>query len=215
MKIVVFAGEILKQELLQKPVNTGVEFIFIDSIEEMKNNTNANAFIDLEFDGTTERMNRLEKFLPKPVLINAVSQTLSETNESFIRINAWPTFLQRHMCEVVAINEQSKINATNFFNEIGWNFKFVPDIKGMISARIVAAIINEAYFTLQENVSTKEEIDIAMKLGTNYPFGPFEWSKKIGLKNVYDLLSALSKTESKYKVSDALANEIDKTKVEK
>ena len=215
MKIVVAANEILKQELLQKPVNADVEFIFINKTEEIKDKINADAFIDLEFDGTTERINLLKQFLPKPVLINSVAHALSETNENFIRINAWPTFLQRNICEAVIINEQSKMIAEFFFNKIEWNFKFVPDIKGMISARIVAAIINEAYFTLQENVSTKVEIDIAMKLGTNYPFGPFEWSEKIGLKNVYELLFELSKTDSTYKVSEALENEINKMKAEK
>ena len=42
-------------------------------------------------------------------------------------------------------------------------------------------IINEAYFTWEAGTSTKEEIDIAMKLGTGYPYGPFEWGEKIGL----------------------------------
>jgi 3-hydroxybutyryl-CoA dehydrogenase len=212
MKVVVVIGEILKQELLQKPVNADVELIFINDIDEIKTISDADVFIDLEFDATINRISLLKKFLPKPVLINSVAHTLSETNEKFIRVNAWPSFLQRNICEAVAINEEAKINAENFFKTIGWNYKFVPDIKGMISARIVASIINEAYFTLHENVSTKEEIDIAMKLGTNYPYGPFEWSKKIGLKNIYELLSELSKTDNKYNVSEALENEINKMK---
>ena len=68
-------------------------------------------------------------------------------------------------------------------------------------------IINEAYFALESNISTKEEIDIAMKLGTNYPFGPFEWSKKIGLKKIYLLLNELSKQDKRYEPSTLLTNE--------
>ena len=68
-------------------------------------------------------------------------------------------------------------------------------------------IINEAYFSLSEKVSSKEEIDIAMKLGTNYPYGPFEWSQKIGLKNIYNLLRILEKEESRYKAADLLRDE--------
>ncbi len=45
----------------------------------------------------------------------------------------------------------------------------------------MAMIINEAWHALAEEVSTKNEIDTAMKLGTNYPYGPFEWAEKIGL----------------------------------
>ncbi len=46
---------------------------------------------------------------------------------------------------------------------------FVKDEPGFVSARIVAMIINEAYFTWEAGTSSKEEIDIAMKLGTGYP----------------------------------------------
>ena len=74
----------------------------------------------------------------------------------------------------------------------------------MISARILASIINEAYYTLQEEVSTKNDIDTAMKLGTNYPFGPFEWSERIGLENIYDLLNKLSKADARYAPAAAM-----------
>ena len=79
---------------------------------------------------------------------------------------------------------QIKIEAEKILSLLNRKPEWVPDVKGFISSRIVSMIINEAYFALEENVSTKEEIDIAMKLGTNYPYGPFEWSKKIGLKNI-------------------------------
>ena len=69
---------------------------------------------------------------------------------------------------------------------------WTPDDYGFIAARIIAMIINEAYYALQENVSTKQQIDIAMKLGTNYPYGPFEWSEKIGIEKIYLLLKKLS-----------------------
>jgi 3-hydroxybutyryl-CoA dehydrogenase len=74
----------------------------------------------------------------------------------------------------------------------------VPDIPGFVTARVISAIINEAYFALEEKVSSREEIDIAMKTGTNYPYGPFEWADKIGLKNVYALLDVLSRDEAGY-----------------
>ena len=75
----------------------------------------------------------------------------------------------------------------------------VKDEPGLISAKVISAIVNEAFFALKEKVSTKDEIDIAMKLATNYPFGPFEWAEKIGYQKIYDLLSKLSETDLKYK----------------
>jgi 3-hydroxybutyryl-CoA dehydrogenase len=52
-------------------------------------------------------------------------------------------------------------------------------------------VINEAYYTLQEKTATTADIDLAMKLGTNYPYGPFEWAARIGLENIYQLLQAV------------------------
>ena len=49
-------------------------------------------------------------------------------------------------------------------------------------------IINEAYYTVQEGTASREDIDLGMKLGTNYPMGPFEWSQAWGLNNIYELL---------------------------
>jgi 3-hydroxybutyryl-CoA dehydrogenase len=74
----------------------------------------------------------------------------------------------------------------------------------MISARILSTIINEAYFTWEEKVSTKEEIDTAMRLGTNYPLGPFEWSERIGIDRIAGLLWSLSRTNPDYFPSGAL-----------
>jgi 3-hydroxybutyryl-CoA dehydrogenase len=84
------------------------------------------------------------------------------------------------------------------------SYRIVADVAGMVSGRILAMIINEAYYTLQEDVSTKEEIDTAMKLGTNYPFGPFEWSEFIGLENIYDLLNKLSRSDNRYMPAAAM-----------
>jgi 3-hydroxybutyryl-CoA dehydrogenase len=210
MKIVVAANDITKQEMLAKPVAENVELIFIYKIETISDK-NADAYFDLEFVATKQRIGFLKQFFPKPVFINAVEHTLAETDNTFIRINAWPGFLQRSISEIAVSNEQKK-NASVVLDILKWKYQFVPDICGMISARIIASIINEAYYTLEENVSTKSEIDIAMKLGTNYPFGPFEWSEKIGLKKIYDLLNALGKTDPRYAVSKALANEINEEK---
>ena len=81
---------------------------------------------------------------------------------------------------------------------------FVKDEPGLVAARVISMIINEAFFALGENVSSKEEIDLAMKLGTNYPKGPFEWAEKIGMDNIYSLLKKLSEKEERYVPAPAL-----------
>jgi 3-hydroxybutyryl-CoA dehydrogenase len=69
--------------------------------------------------------------------------------------------------------------------------KIAPGGDAWIVARVLSAIINEAYFALGEGVATAEDIDTAMRLGTNYPSGPFAWGDKIGLDLVLDTLLRL------------------------
>ena len=67
-------------------------------------------------------------------------------------------------------------------------------------------IINEAFYTVQEGTASKEDIDQGMRLGTNYPFGPFEWAQKIGIADVYETLEAIYEDtkEERYKICPLL-----------
>ena len=50
----------------------------------------------------------------------------------------------------------------------------------MIVARTVARIIDLAVDAVAKGVATEEDVDTAMRLGVNYPLGPFEWSRRLG-----------------------------------
>jgi len=54
-----------------------------------------------------------------------------------------------------------------------WKYQIVPDLPGMIAARVIAMIINELFWFGKMKSGTKAEIDTAMKLEANYPLGPF------------------------------------------
>ena len=146
------------------------------------------------------------EFLKKPVFINSVVQTLAgvAAPSNVYRINGWATFLKRQIWEIAGTaNEEIE----TVFKSLNIKINFVKDDPGFISARVIAMIINEAYFAVEDKVSSKAEIDTAMKLGTNYPFGPFEWASKIGNKNVLALLQQLYTTDSRYKPSELLIKE--------
>ena len=98
--------------------------------------------------------------------------------------------------------------ATKLFEHLDKKITVVADEPGFISARIIAMIINEAYFATGDKVSSREDIDTAMKLGTNYPFGPFEWASAIGAANVLALLKQLSKTDKRYEPAPLLIEEV-------
>jgi 3-hydroxybutyryl-CoA dehydrogenase len=170
----------------------------ITDIQQIPVYAGADAVIDLDFEPVQERVQLLSSFLPRPIIINSVIHTLSETNPSFIRFNGWPTFLERSITEAVATSDETKLQAEKIFQALKKKTEWVPDMPGFITARVISMIINEAYFALDEKVSTKEEIDIAMKTGTNYPFGPFEWGKLVGLKNIVSLLDKLSCNRERY-----------------
>jgi 3-hydroxybutyryl-CoA dehydrogenase len=67
-------------------------------------------------------------------------------------------------------------------------------IEKYIFARILGGIMNEAMWATTEHVASAEDIDTAMKMGTNYPQGPLEWAEKIGIEKVQCLLAALNET---------------------
>ena len=61
-----------------------------------------------------------------------------------------------------------------------------------IAERVILAIVNEAYRALGDEVATAADIDRAMQLGANHPFGPFAWSEDAGVHEVVVMLDALS-----------------------
>jgi 3-hydroxybutyryl-CoA dehydrogenase len=67
----------------------------------------------------------------------------------------------------------------------------VSDGPGLVRARIVGCLINEAVSALMEGIASAEDIDLAMKLGTRYPYGPLEWADLIGLDTVLGIMNGL------------------------
>ncbi|OZC61953.1 3-hydroxyacyl-CoA dehydrogenase [Rhodococcus sp. 15-725-2-2b] len=67
----------------------------------------------------------------------------------------------------------------------------VSDVPGLVLARTLAVIANEAWEATMHGVASPADIDIAMKLGTNYPAGPFEWTRDWSRAAVLELLDAL------------------------
>ena len=207
MRLAVLANEQLKEELLSTGIDDSCKVDWIDSSKEFSTYTDADAVIDLLFEHNGYDSSHLTDLLKRPVFVNSMNKTIVEIGLPVIRMNAWQGFLKRSVAEVCCNDVASKNEAEKILGLLNRKAEWVPDIKGFVSSRIVSMIINEAYFALQENVSTKEEIDIAMRLGTNYPYGPFEWSKIIGLKNIATLLTELSKTEKRYQPADLLLKE--------
>lgn len=66
-----------------------------------------------------------------------------------------------------------------------------PKLGQQIFNRVIAMLINEAADALYMNIATKEDLDLAMTKGVNYPKGLLKWADEIGIKNVLKILSGL------------------------
>ena len=89
--------------------------------------------------------------------------------------------------------ENSLKEVEAFLRALGKETVRIKDGAGAIFPRILSAIINEAVRSLDEGVAQAEEIDVGMRLGTNYPLGPLRWADQIGLDEVLAVLEGLQR----------------------
>ena len=198
MKFIVLTDSTLPSTLLAVEGN---EWIIVTDIVTAHNIAGVDACFDLREDSFRSDYTSLRM----PVFINSVTVPLSEIScgTNVIRINGWPGFLEKVQWEIAGEVSKSAEKILTFLQK---KYMRVKDEPGFISARIISMVINEAYFTEEDKVSSREDIDIALRLGTNYPFGPFEWANKIGIKNIYYLLKKLSLSDDRYTPSAHLKN---------
>ncbi|MFD0770533.1 3-hydroxyacyl-CoA dehydrogenase family protein [Bacillus sp. CGMCC 1.60114] len=76
--------------------------------------------------------------------------------------------------------------------EIGKETVVVKDMQGFVTSRAIAVHLLECMRMYEEGVGSKEEIDKAIKLGLNYPMGPFELADYVGLDTLLFASQGLS-----------------------
>lgn len=185
-------------------------------VQDTQSAGNFDVFLDLDFDFHPERIRDYAGNLRTIFLLSSVNMTPEQAflktgtlwkGEKIFGINAIPTFLERPVLE--ASNpfdlDTRMIESLQLRSGTEW----VKSRVGMVTPRVVFMIINEAYYTFQEGTAEKADIDTAMKLGTNYPRGPFEWCREAGIDNVYQTLKAVFEdtAEERYKICPELKSE--------
>ena len=78
-------------------------------------------------------------------------------------------------------NDETAQMARDVSEQMGKETVVVNEFPGFVTSRISVLVGNEAFYMLQEGLGTPEEIDKAIKLGLNYPMGPFELVDLVGL----------------------------------
>ncbi|HWP82013.1 MAG TPA: 3-hydroxyacyl-CoA dehydrogenase family protein [Bacteroidota bacterium] len=160
---------------------------------------------------------RLDDTLAADAAILTSSITVTATEQAgwirhrhrLVGFSALPTLSGKPLVEIaptVFSPKETLDVVLRFFASLDKEVEIVQDRVGMVLPRILCQIINEATFALMEDVASPKDIDTAMKLGANYPFGPIEWTERIGLKHVYAVLTALERDlqEDRYRISPLL-----------
>ena len=146
-----------------------------------------------------------------PVLIGSVVLTLKEwgldAKLPIARFNHWPTFANRNCIEFAVSDDQIE-NFQSLFQALHIPWFRTADHSGFVSAKTVSMIINEAFLSIEEEVATEAATDTAMKFGTNYPMGPFEWCNAIGINRIKALLQNLAKEDKRYQPASPIIKTI-------
>jgi 3-hydroxybutyryl-CoA dehydrogenase len=100
--------------------------------------------------------------------------------------------------------------AERFFATLGRPVEWVGDAPGLVSGRLLAALVNEACFALGEGVGSAADIDAGMELGLNHPRGPLGWGDLLGPAAVLETLLGLWEEfrEERYRPAPALVRAV-------
>lgn len=166
-----------------------------DSVDFIFELTNSDEEVKSKILGFINEKNSKGIIISSSLCITVLEQCVnSKYPERLTGAGLYPTVSKSKGIELTKSKFTSAGNfdkVKKLFEDCGKEVHEVNDRVGMISMRIISLIINEAYLVLQEGTSTKEDIDTAMRLGTNYPYGPIEWSEKIGIELIYNILKSM------------------------
>ena len=176
MQILVVGSTSNLEELRQK---FGPKHIYLleesgeDSIESIYE-----ADVVFDFVSDSRAINSRYLNFTNPVFFNTALITLSELlpqadfsqRDSFFGFCGIPTFVNRSVLEVSLSSKKNESLLKEICSQLDTDFVCVEDRVGLVTPRVICMIINEAYYTLEEGTATRGDIDLAMRLGTNYPY---------------------------------------------
>ena len=147
--------------------------------------------VDLEpawGDARARRAARLDLVLPPGVILAAacwggplrdVARSVSP-RRPVVGFNLWLPLGDAPRVEWVVDRASADVDpallrAAGALAGLGFEPAWVGDAPGGVVGRIVSMLVNEAAFAVAEGVAHPDAIDTAMRLGTNYPRGPWAW----------------------------------------
>lgn len=103
-----------------------------------------------------------------------------------------PSFTQKRHSEAGWFGRKTERGYYNYANGVELPLPTKDEKLGKeICDRILVMLMNEAIDALFLNIANKEDIDLAMTKGVNYPKGLLAWADEMGLENVLNKLEHL------------------------
>jgi len=159
---------------------------------------------------------KIDRLAPETCLFATNTSTMSPTEigsftarpEKVIAMHFFNPVHKMKLVEIVRGLETSDETAAaikDAAEKMGKETVVVNEFPGFVTSRISALVGNEAFYMLQEGVGSAQEIDKAIKLGLNYPMGPFELGDLVGLDTRLNNLKYLhEKLGEKYRPAPLL-----------
>ncbi|KAH0615906.1 hypothetical protein JD844_026533 [Phrynosoma platyrhinos] len=160
------------------------------------------------------------------LVVEAIVENLSAKNELFKTLDKFApehTIFASNTSSLPitdianATTRQDRFGGLHFFNPVPL-MKLVEDTPGFIVNRLLVPYLMESVRLFERGDASKEDIDIAMKLGAGYPMGPFELLDYVGLdtsKYIMDGWHSLEPDNPLFAPSPLLNQLVDEKKLGK
>ena len=144
---------------------------------------------------------RLDQASPEAIILTSCLRWSTTTLGAWVskpeRLLGFATFFPLAKRKIIELAQglntaaETMVTAQKFIGTLGKETVQVKDAPGLVFPRILSLIVNEAARGLDEGIATPAEIDVALRLGTNYPQGPLSWADEVGLDEVLAVIEGL------------------------
>jgi 3-hydroxybutyryl-CoA dehydrogenase len=174
-----------------------------------------------QFEAKAALFKEVDAVLPPHALIASNTSSISITRmaattsrpEKFMGVhfmNPVPVMKLVELIRALQTTDETYSTLQAFCASLGKTTVLAIDTPGFVVNRILCPMINEAIFLVQEGVKP-EDIDTAMKLGTNQPMGPLTLADFVGLDTLLYILQVLHRElgEDKYRPCPLLVKYVE------
>ncbi len=139
----------------------------------------------------------------------SITEIAAATNrpERFIGLNFTHPVVKRQLVQIIRglkTSDDTYEIAKHFVVEIGKKGIQVYEAPGYVTVRLMMPLLNEAMNLVVEGVASAEDIDLAMKDGFDFPYGPLEMADRMGLDAVLRVTDGLYREYGDVKYRPAL-----------